>query len=306
MASMELRHLRTFLTAAETQSFTQAAEKLGVSQAAVSQQIRVLERELGGALFERTGRSVVPTDRGRRLYGYTQKILALVEEVHREVGRCPADIAPPRLRLAVSTVPAETILPELLDRFHRACPDVRETVFVSDSQAAMRAVEQNEADMGIVGELPRSPHLEAWAIAADELALVVSANHPLAQASALDPRRLRKERLILREPGSGSRRCVEQALADAGVSLSSLTNVVEMNSNEAIRSAVERGLGAAFLSHRTVADLLADGRLVAVPLVGVRLRRHFYVITNARTVVKPTVRSLLQILGERNDTRNGS
>ncbi|NOX56453.1 MAG: LysR family transcriptional regulator [Planctomycetes bacterium] len=302
---MELRHLRTFLAAAEAQSFTRAAETLGVSQAAVSQQIGALERELGVALFERTGRSVVPTDRGRRLYGYAQKILALIEDVHREVGRCAAEIAPPTLRLAVSTVPAETILTELLERFHRVCPDARETVFVLDSQAAIRAVEQNEADIGIVGELPRSGHLEARAIAADELTLVVSANHPLARVGPLEPEQLLNQRLILREPGSGSRRCVEQALADAGVSLNSLTNVVEMNSNEAIRSAVERGLGAAFLSHRTVVDLLADGRLVAVPLIGVRPRRHFYVITNARTVLKPAVRSLLQILGEPYKASNG-
>jgi len=298
---MDLRLLRTFALAAETQSFTRAAERLGITQAAVSQQVASLEKELGVCLFDRTSRSVVPTAAGRKLYEYAQRILTLVEEAELELRRERTAVQS-TVTIAVSTVPAEIILPELLERFHQQCPEVREVVHVLDSQAAIDAVENNKADLGIVGELPRSDRLTARALAADELVLVVSPAHPWANAAALSPRSLLTERLIMREPGSGTRRCLEQALADVGLPPNSITNTIEMNSNEAIRSAVERGVGAAFLSRRIVSEQLAAGRLVSVPVAGLRPQRHFYAITNSRSVLKAPARCMLQLLNQLSPT----
>ena len=294
---MELRHLQTFAAAAELQSFTRAAEMLGLTQAAVSQHVATLEKEFGVSLFERTGRSVVSNDRGRRLYEYARKILDLTEQARRDVGQVTTAVTG-LLRIGVSTVPSELVLPKLLAWLHRSHPGVRQTVTVVDSAEATRAVETGEADLGIVGELPHSSHLAARAIASDELVLVVSRRHSLAKANSVDPRRLAAEPLIVREAGSGSRRCVEQALADAGVSPTALTIAMEMNSNEAIRGAVERGLGAAFLSRATVVREIADEKLVVVPVKGLQPRRHLYVVTDPQRIPTKMVRALLDFLDQ--------
>ncbi len=295
---MELRHLQSFAAAAELQSFTRAAEVLGLTQAAVSQHVAALEKEFGGSLFERTGRSVVPNDRGRRLYEYAQKILDLADQARRDVGQVTTTTITAPLRIAVSTVPSGLVLPKLLAWLHESHPGVRETVTVLDSAQATCAVETGEADLGIVGELPHSSRLSARAIASDELVLVVSPRHSLAMAKAVDPQRLAAEPLIVREAGSGSRRCVEQALADVGVSPAALTIAMEMNSNEAIRAAVERGLGAAFLSHATVAREIADGELVVVPVKGIRARRHLYVVTDPQRIPTKMLRALLDFFDQ--------
>jgi DNA-binding transcriptional LysR family regulator len=289
--------LQTFAAAAELQNFTRTAEILGLTQAAVSQHVAALEKEFGASLFERTGRSVVPNDRGRRLYEYAQKILDLADQARRDVGQVTTTITG-LLRIAVSTVPSELVLPKLLAWLHESHPGVRETVTVLDSAEATRAVESNQADLGIVGELPHSSRLSARAIASDELVLVVSPQHSLAMNKTVDPQCLAAEPLIVREAGSGSRRCVEQALVDAGVSPTALTIAMEMNSNEAIRAAVERGLGAAFFSRATVAREIADGKLVMVPVKGIRARRHLYVVTDPQRIPTKMVRALLDFLDQ--------
>ena len=149
-------------------------------------------------------------------------------------------------------MPAELVLPELLAEFRALHPNVREAVTVSDSRAAADAVETGEADLGFVGELPHSSQLRSRSIATDKLVLVVSPQHALAACKKTSLRRLRKEPLIVREPGSGSRRCVEYALEAAGLAPDELNIAMEVNSNDAIRAAVEGGLGAALLSRATI------------------------------------------------------
>ena len=289
---MEFRHLKTLALAAEFESFTKAAHSLKLTQAAVSQHIAALEKQMNVLLFERVGRTVELTDAGRRLYDYARRILDLVEEAKREVGHVASTIAG-RLRIASSTVPAERLLPELLAGFRELQPDVSESVTVSDSSEAANAVESGEADVGFVGELPRSPRLKAEAIATDQLVLVVSSQHALAQQGKATLKRLRSEPLIVREVGSGSRHCVEQALKTAGLSPDELQIAMEVNSNEAIRAAVEKGLGAAFLSRATISREIDEGRLVPITLSGVRLQRQLYFVTDPQRISKPTLRAFL-------------
>lgn len=286
---MELRHLRAFAAAAEQESFTRAAEALELTQAAVSQQVAALEKELGTDLFQRRGRGVQLTEPGRRLYGYAQQILDLVNEASLQVGQVEQRIAG-NLRIASSTVPAEWLLPELLAEFHTLWPHVRESLAVSDSSVATVAVEAGEADVGFVGELPRSFTLEATSVAQDELVLFVAEEHPLAGKGTTTLKQLRNESLIVREPGSGSRRCVERALEEHGLEPAELTIAMEVNSNEAIRAAVERGVGVAFLSQRANCDKSGMAR---VKVRGFRPRRQLYVITDPRRIAKTPAREFL-------------
>lgn len=289
---MELRHLQTFAAAAERESFTRAAEDLQLTQAAVSQHVAALEKEVGAQLFQRRARGARLTEQGRRLYGYARQILDLVTEASRRVGQGEPKLAG-TLRIAASTVPAEWLLPELLAEFRTRWPEVWESLTVSDSSIATAAVESGEADVGFVGELPRSSKLEATAVAQDALTLVVASGHPLAGKATTTLTRLRREALIVREPGSGTRRCVERALEERGLSPAELTIAMEVNSNDAIRAAVKRGIGVAFVSER--ASRHATG-LVPVKVRGLRPRRQLYVIRDPGRVLPAPARQFLQFV----------
>ena len=278
---MELRHLQSFLAAARAGSFTRAAQSLGLTQAAISQHVAALEKDLGVRLFDRVKRTVALSDAGRRLEEYASQILALVEAAKHELGGGATRLSG-TLRIATSTVPAEIVLPELLAAFQLRHPHVREAVTVTDTKTATRAVESGEADLGLVGEPPNSDRLQAIPIADDELVLVVAAQHPLAKRRRVRPDELRSLPLILREPGSGSRNCVLRALAAAGVTLRHLTVAMEMNSNDSIRAAVTRGMGAAFLSRAVVKRDLAEGLLVSLAVADVRAARELYLIRSIR------------------------
>ena len=152
---MELRHLQSFIAATEQQSFTQAAKTVSLTQAAISQHVAALEKELGVALFRRTGRSVVSTDEGRRLYEYARKVIDLLEEARREIGNVSQSVSG-TLRIATCTIAPESFLPVLLAHFRKKHPQVSESIAVSDSAQASRDVERAAADLGIVGELSQT------------------------------------------------------------------------------------------------------------------------------------------------------
>ena len=292
---MDPRHLRTFVTAADCENFTRAAHKLGLTQAAVSKHIGQLEQLLGVALFERQGRAVRRTEAGNRLYQYAQKILSLIETARHDVSGQHSTVHG-TLKIATSSVPAEWLLPELLARFHVAQPDVQVSVDVSDSVGAASAVQSGAADLGIVGEVPLSNDLETRAVANDELLIIVAPNHARAGSKSISLDRLLKEPIIVREPGSASRRCVDQHLRAAGITPSDLNVAMEMNSNEAVRCAVQRGVGVAFQSRRAVENDVEQGRLAALTIRGVPIRRKLYLVTTNRGGASPAAKAFLDFL----------
>ena len=288
---MELRNLRTFVAAAERGSFTRAAERLDLTQAAVSQQIAALEAELDTKLFDRKGRGVKLAGSGQQLHEYARQILDLVDKATREVGAGERPLTG-NLRIATSTVPAEWLVPELLSGFRELCPHVRESLTVSDSTQAADAVVSGAADIGFVGAQPRSSSLQASPVTDDELQLVVAIGHPLAAKGTTTLKQLRNESLIVREAGSASRRCVELALEEQRHSAAEFTIALESNSNDAIRAAVKRGVGVAFLSSAIAGD---DRGLAVVKVRGFQPRRQLYVISNPARPAEP-VRQFLDFV----------
>lgn len=293
--NMELRHLVSFTKSAERQSFTRAAEELSVTQAAISQHIAALEKELNVSLFERAGRTVIPTEAGQRFYEYAQQILNLVEEARNNLSKEKTSLRG-TLQIATSTVPAETILPELLESFFHLHPDIRESVTVSDSKTAAQTVETGKADVALIGSLPEDLHLSASPLCSDDLVFLVAPDHPLAAKKRITLKQIWDEPLILREPGSGSRRCIEQALQEQGTSLRDLKIIMEVNSNDAIRSSVQRGLGATFLSKRIVERDLSENRLCTIPVQGIQFKRQLYLVTNPDRLPTAPLRAFLDFI----------
>jgi DNA-binding transcriptional LysR family regulator len=294
MSAAQLPHLETFAKAAELSSFTAAARALGLTQAAVSQRIAGLEADLGVSLFRRQGGRVWLTDAGRRLHDYAQRILALHREAREQLTGRPEPLTG-ELSLAASSIPGEHILPGLLTTFRQRHPHVQVRATVVDSQAALAQVEQGQAHLGLVGR-KGGPHLESRCFARDRMALVVPADHPWARRRRVSLEELCGQPLVLREAGSGSRWCLEQALARAGKSLADLRVALELGSNEGIQEAVRRGLGLAVLSIYAVQKEVQSGTLHTLEVAGLPLEREMYAVWDRRRALPIPARLFLGLL----------
>ena len=298
MSPEQLPHLGTFAKAAELNNFTAAARALRVTQAAVSQRIHALEEALGLALFRRDGGRLLLTEAGRKLYPYAQRILELHRAARAEVaglGTLPTG----ELSLAASSVPGEHLLPDLLSRFRRRHPHVQVRATVADSDAVLRRVEQGLSHLGLVGKRGEAPPLEYRRFAADTLLLVVPPGHAWGRRERVSAEEFCREPLILREAGSGSRWCLEQALARRGRSPADLRVALELGSNEAIKEAVARGLGVAVLSRHAVRREVRSGALHALRVAGLPLTRDLFVTWDRRRVLPIPARLFLDMLGPR-------
>jgi DNA-binding transcriptional LysR family regulator len=293
--SEPLPHLDTFSLAAETGSFTAAARQMDVTQAAVSQRIAALEKELKVSLFERCHGRVELTPAGRRLHEIAQQVQALHERARQELSGDDSEVRG-EVCIAASTIPGEHLLPEALARFQARYPHVRVRAHVRDSEAVFALVEQGEAHLGLAGQPCDSPHIEQRCFAKDEMVLVVPPTHPWAKQKQLALEKLTTQPVLLREPGSGSRRCLEQALARAGMSLERLRVSAELGSNEAIREAVLRGAGVAFLSRFAVSTDADAGRLAVLRVAGLALDRGLYVLYDRRRAVPTPARLFMEVL----------
>jgi DNA-binding transcriptional LysR family regulator len=294
----QLPFLDTFVKAAELSSFTATAHSLGLTQAAISQRIQTLESHLGVSLFQRRGGRVFLTEAGRRLHGFALQILDLHRKARQEISGRPAPVKG-ELCLAASSVPGEHLLPQLLGLFRERYPHIQVRATVTDSEAVLSAIEQGQAHLGLVGKKGESPHLEHRRIAADTLALVVPAGHPLAGRRRATLAQLCQQPLVLREPGSGSRWCLEQALARAGKSLADLRITLELGSNEGIKEAVLGGLGVAVLSTHTVQREIEAERLHTLPIAGLDLQREMFAVWDRRRVLPIPARLFLDLLEPR-------
>ncbi len=240
---MDTRQLAAFCEVVERRSFSDAAARLGVTQPAVSQQVRALEQRLGTQLLDRSGRRVEPTEAGLRLYRGAQRMLAFEEQLLEELGE-PEGPLRGTLEIGASTGPAAIVLPLLLCEFQRDNPDVRVELSVSDTQSVVELVADRRLELGIVGAARRHRSVAFEPFFRDEVILVCPPGHPFAgKTIALDE--LSKGPLILMQQGAGVRQMVEDELRKGGRKLRDLEAPLELGLQESVRSAVQawiRGL----------------------------------------------------------------
>jgi DNA-binding transcriptional LysR family regulator len=243
----------------------------------VSQRIAALEGELRLSLFDRRAGRIALTEAGERLYEYARQILDLHARARSDLGGRPPSVSGD-LSVAASSVPGEYFLPALLSAFHASYPGVRVRATVGDSGSVIKDVEKGNAALGLTGQKVEGPALETRPIGRDSLVLIVPPGHPWASRRAVSLKALVGEPLIIREVGSGSRSTLEKGLEQAGISLADLHVACELGSNAAIKDAVRRGLGVAFLSRLTVEKELDASELRVVAVRGLTLTRHFYLV----------------------------
>ena len=262
---MDTRQLAAFCAVVERKSFSQAAERLGVTQPAVSLQIRSLEQRLGRQLLDRSGRRVEPTEAGLRLYASAQRVLALEEQLVEDVTGSDEGELTGTLDLGASTGPGGAVVPVLLCQFQEANAGVRVRLTVSDTQTVVDQVADRQLELGVVGAARRHRGVIFEPFFRDEVVLACPAGHRFAgKKVTLDD--LREERLLVMQEGAGVRQVIEDELRAAGARLRDLGVQVELGLQESVRSAVAAGQGVTFISRSALdADLAA--RTIAIARV---------------------------------------
>ena len=272
---MDTRQLAAFCAVVERKSFSQAAERLGVTQPAVSLQIRSLEQRLGRQLLDRSGRRVEPTEAGLRLYASAQRLLQLEEQLLEEVAADDEGAVTGTLELGASTGPGGTVVPVLLCDFQAQHPDVRVLLSVSDTQSIVDRVADRELELGIVGAGRRHRGVTFEPFFRDEVVLAVPADHAFA-GKTVTLEQLRSEPLIAMQEGAGVRQVLEDELREAGTRLRELDVRLELGLQESVRSAVLAGYGVTFISRLAIEADLATGRLATARVRGLDPVREIF------------------------------
>ena len=270
---MDTRQLAAFCAVVERRSFSQAADRLGVTQPAVSLQVRALEKRLGTQLLDRSGRRVEPTEAGWRLYRGAQRMLALEDQLVAEVAASGEGALAGDLVLGASTGPAAVVVPVVLGEFQRQNPHVRVFLTVSDTHSVVERVAARELELGIVGAARRHRGVRFEPFFSDEVILVCPPGHRFA-GRVVTLAELREEPLILMQEGAGVRQIVEDALRRQGIRLRDLDVRLELGLQESVRRAVEAGYGVTFISRTAVESDLEAGRLGEARVEGLEATRE--------------------------------
>lgn len=273
---MNLYHLRVFLTVAEHEHITRAAEELILSQPAVTKIIQSLEQEVGLELIERHGRRIVLTHAGHMLHNYARRIFALEREMEEALATL-RDTEVGEITLAANTTTGVYLLPPIVAQFRARYPQVSLNITILNSHEIVEQVMNWKLDFGLVESEPSSlpPGLQVEVFTYDELVLVVAPGHRWSGLQSLKPEALRNGELLLREQGSGIREVIEHALLQQGVHVRPMLTLPD---NEAIKQMVMNGVGAAILSALAVQRELASGDLIRIPIDGVELRPQLSVV----------------------------
>ncbi|WP_176084617.1 LysR substrate-binding domain-containing protein [Martelella sp. HB161492] len=261
---MTLEQLRIFIEVAERQHVTQAAQALNIAQSAASHAIAALEASYDTQLFHRVGRRIELSEAGQALLLEARAILGQVEHAALAMSEFNT-LLRGTLRVAASQTIASYWLPARLVTFRRAHPGIALRMTIENTQQVAEAVLTGAAELGFVEDEIAHPQLVCHPVAADRLIVVVAPDHPWCGLTRLDPARLSESDWVRREPGSGTRSAFEHAVLSLGVDVESLPVAMELPSNEAVRAAVEAGLGAAAMSASVAAPSLEAGLLHHVP-----------------------------------------
>jgi DNA-binding transcriptional LysR family regulator len=276
MRNLSIRQLQAIREIGRIGRINRVAEMLGLTAPAVTLQLRHAELELGGALFDRTRRGMLPTELGAVAIAAAEDILERMHILDIEADELVAGRSG-RIRLgAVST--AKYFVPSLIAAFVRRNPGIEVRLSVGNRAETIEKIRHNELDLIIMGRPPRSLAVEASAMGDHPFVMIAPPDHPLAGERQISKERLAKEALLLREQGSGTRASLEMYFADLPERPDN--QGIEMGSNESIKQAVMAGLGIAMLSAHTIAAEVKEGWLAVLDAEGLPIIRQWFCVTS--------------------------
>jgi DNA-binding transcriptional LysR family regulator len=293
---MDTRQLTAFVAVVEKKSFSQAAERLGVTQPAVSLQIRALEKRLGVQLLDRSGRRVEPTEAGQRLYRNAQRMLAAEEQLLDELAEGERIVG--RFELGASTGPGGSVVPILLGELARTYPDVSIALTVADTHRIIELVGDRAIELGVVGFARRHRSVVFEPLFHDQVVLACPPGHRFAgKTVSLDE--LREETLILMQEGAGVREAIEDELRAVGVRARDFGARLELGLQESVRTAVEAGFGVTFISRSAIEAALAAGTLTEARIEGLEPSREIFLARAAGRTLTRVAQAFLDLTRER-------
>lgn len=269
--------LKTFYTLANERSFSSTARILCLTQPAVSHQIHIMEDYLKTRLFDRFKGDVSLTPAGEILYKYAQDILELYQQAERKISELTESIQD-RLVIGASTTIGQYLLPVILGKFKDCHSNVDVFLTNANTRDISAQLLNNLIDLGLVEGPVEHKDIIVEKFMEDELVVIVPAKHLWQDGGEIDIDEVRKEPIILREQGSGTRKAIEDTLSIADIRLTDLNIKMELGSSESIKAAVEAGLGIAIISQWTVLKEKKLGSLKILRLKGIKFKRDFAVI----------------------------
>jgi DNA-binding transcriptional LysR family regulator len=280
---VNMNQLRTLIALAQCNSFSLAAEKLFLTQPAVSFQINSLEEHFGARLVDRSGRRIELTEEGRQVLAFAKEALAALARTEYAVNELTRRVRGPLL-VGASTIPGEYILPHIIGAFIAKYPDVQISLEIGDSEQITRKILDQCLDIGVVGAVTNKQQLLSDIVLEDELVLIVPGRHRWPSGISVTVQDLKEEDFIFREKGSGTRQVFTERLKERGLDANELNIVMELGSPEAILTAVEAGLGISVVSRWAADKALALGQVRGINIAGVSLKRNLFVIRHRQTL----------------------
>lgn len=267
---MDVRDLQVFLAVASRLNFTRAGEDVHLSQPSVSVRIRRLEEELGVKLFEQLGKKVALTEAGRLLEPHARRVVAALDDARHVIEEVQG-LERGALRIGASTTPGIYLVPKLIAGFKRLHPKIELHLEIKDTRRVEEGLLRNDYDFGFVGGHLVGGEVEALQWRTDEIVLVAPPDHALAQRKQVQLKDVEKQRFIFRESGSATRVAVNEKLRSLNLQPEV---VIEMDNPEAVKQAVQAGLGLAFMSRFVVGTELKAGMLVVLKVRGLTIHRE--------------------------------
>lgn len=288
---MDLWQLQIFCKVVELASFSRAGQAVHLSQPTVSSHVKDLEAHFGCPLIDRLSRRAVPTKAGDLLYTYALRMVSLRDEMEAVMAEFQGQYKG-RLPIGGSTIPGSYLLPKTIGGFNRIYPDIRISLQISDSRDVVRKTLAGEIELGFVGARFYEPHIQETVLTRDTLKLIIPPHHEWAGLAYIPVERLRREPMILREAGSGTREVLKKALGRLALDLDDRFHVVaEIGNTAGIVSGIKGGLGVSVLSKRAVEDDLQNGSLKALDIQGVDLERYIFLVVDRRRSLSPLARA---------------
>ena len=284
--NITFRQLKVFESAARHLSYTRAAEELHLSQPAVSMQIKQLEVVVGLPLFEQIGKKMHLTTAGREIYAYSTSIGHMLDEAETVLDELKG-LQSGRLAISVATT-ASHFATRLLAAFSKRYKDVTLSLDITNRASLREQLEANRPDLVIMGQPPEGVEVEAEAFMDNPLVMIAPPDHPLASERQIELERFEDEHFVVRETGSGTRSAIERFFTEHDVSFHT---GIEMSSNEAIKQAVEAGLGLGIVSTHTLELELETGRLHILDVKDFPIQRYWYVIQRKGKRLSPVAQA---------------
>jgi len=280
---VDIHHLRIFLSVYRNRSFSLAARELRLSQPTVSDHIKTLERHLDCALFERLARAIAPTGEAELLYDHAVEIVEKTEAIRHSLGDFRKDVSG-ELIVGASSIPGTYLLPPLVASFHARHPAVSFQVLVSDSRAVVEKISRHELLLGVVGSKINAARIEYLPFQEDELVFIAPPSL-VKKIGRCSLKELAKQPFVMREEGSGTRRETERILADSGFPPDALKPAAVFGSTDAVKQAVQAGMGVAVVSRFAIAQELRCGTLCALKPGKLRMKRDFFIVHHRKRVL---------------------